>query len=162
ISHDGAWQGFTTAICRYVNDKLTTIALTNLDSEHSDPDIIARTVAGFYVPAVAPPPPPKAIADNEPQVTALLTNVIAQQEAGKLDLSVFAPKQQQALTTERQQRMRDFLLDKGPLQTVELLSRKEENGVRTYTYRGHFAYRTLTLLMRLDGNGKIAGFGFSL
>lgn len=160
MSHDGAWQGFTTAICRYVNDKLTAIVLTNLDSEHSNPDRIARTVAGFYVPAVAPPPPPKPIEDKEPNVTALLQSVVAQMEAGTLDLSAFAPQQQGSLTEERQRRMRDFLLDKGSLQKLELLSRTEQNGTRAYTYRAHFDYATLTLLMRLDGNGKVAGFGF--
>lgn len=159
IEHSGAWQGFTTAICRYVGDKLTVIVLTNLDSEHSNPDIIAHTVAGFYVPAVAPPPPPKPIEDKEPNVTALLKIVVAQLEAGKLDLAAFAPKQQQSLTAERQQRLRDFLLDKGSLQKLELLSRTEENGTRVYTYRAHFDYATLALSMRLDGKGKIAGFG---
>lgn len=160
IEHSGAWQGFTTAICRYVGDKLTVIVLTNLDSEHSNPDIIAHTVAGFYVPAVAPPPPPKPIEDKEPSVTALLKIVIAQLEAGKLDLSAFASKQQQSLTAERQQRLRDFLLDKGSLHKLELLGRAEEDGTRVYTYRAHFDYATLALLMRLDGQGKIAGFGF--
>lgn len=160
IEHGGAWQGFTDAICRYVDDKLTVIVLTNLDSEHSDPDKIAHQVAGFYIPAVAPPPPAKPIEDKEPQVTALLKNVVDQLEAGKPDLSAFAPKQQEVLTLERQRRMRDFLTDKGRLQKLELLSRTEENGGRIYTYRAHFEYATLTLLMRLDGSGKIAGLGF--
>jgi CubicO group peptidase (beta-lactamase class C family) len=55
IEHDGAWQGFTTAISRYVDDKLTIVVLTNLDSEHSDPDKIAHNIAAIYIPAVMPP-----------------------------------------------------------------------------------------------------------
>jgi len=52
IEHGGAWQGFTTQICRYVDDRLTVVVLTNL--EGANPEFIAHTVAGFYLPAVAP------------------------------------------------------------------------------------------------------------
>ena len=30
ISHTGSWQGFKTAIARYVDDQLTIVVLTNL------------------------------------------------------------------------------------------------------------------------------------
>ena len=56
IEHGGAWQGFTTQISRYVDDKFTVIVLTNLDSEHSEPDKIAHNVAAIYKPAPAPVP----------------------------------------------------------------------------------------------------------
>jgi CubicO group peptidase (beta-lactamase class C family) len=48
IEHDGAWQGFTMTIARYVGEKLTVIVMTNLDSEHCDPAKIAHGVAGIY------------------------------------------------------------------------------------------------------------------
>lgn len=57
IEHGGAWQGFTTHIARYVDDKLTVVVLTNLDEEHSQPDKIAHAVAGLYNPALTPPVP---------------------------------------------------------------------------------------------------------
>lgn len=56
IEHGGAWQGFTTQISRYMDDTFTVIVLTNLDSEHSQPDKIAHNVAGLYIPAVTPTP----------------------------------------------------------------------------------------------------------
>jgi CubicO group peptidase (beta-lactamase class C family) len=46
IEHGGAWQGFTTFIARYVDDKLTIIVLTNLAG--ANPGRIAHTVAGLY------------------------------------------------------------------------------------------------------------------
>ncbi len=58
IEHSGSWQGFTTQISRYVDDRLTVIALCNLDSDHAHPDTIAHHVAGLYIPAVMPTPPP--------------------------------------------------------------------------------------------------------
>jgi CubicO group peptidase (beta-lactamase class C family) len=48
IEHDGAWQGFTMNISRYVDDKLTVIVMTNLDENHSKPDRVAQGVAGLY------------------------------------------------------------------------------------------------------------------
>jgi CubicO group peptidase (beta-lactamase class C family) len=46
ISHDGAWQGFKTAIERYVDDQLTVVVLTNL--AEAKPDVIAEHVADLY------------------------------------------------------------------------------------------------------------------
>jgi CubicO group peptidase (beta-lactamase class C family) len=52
IEHDGAWQGFTMTISRYVDERLTVIVMTNLDEEHCKPDRIAHGVAGLYVGAL--------------------------------------------------------------------------------------------------------------
>jgi CubicO group peptidase (beta-lactamase class C family) len=49
IEHDGAWQGFTMNISRYVDDGLTVIVMTNLDSEHAKPERVAHGVAGLYL-----------------------------------------------------------------------------------------------------------------
>lgn len=52
IEHGGSWQGFNTHISRYVDDKLTVIALTNLDG--ANPGSIVHGIAGIYVPALTP------------------------------------------------------------------------------------------------------------
>jgi CubicO group peptidase (beta-lactamase class C family) len=52
IEHDGAWQGFTMNISRYVDDGLTVIVMTNLNEDHCKPDRIAHGVAGLYVEAL--------------------------------------------------------------------------------------------------------------
>ena len=52
LEHGGAWQGFTMHISRYVDDRLTIIVMTNLDSGHSDPAKIAQGVAALYLPAL--------------------------------------------------------------------------------------------------------------
>jgi CubicO group peptidase (beta-lactamase class C family) len=161
IEHGGAWQGFTTMICRYVDDHLSVVVLTNLDSAHSDPEIIAHGVAGIYIPALAPPPPPKAIPDTEPQVTALLKTVLEQLAAGKLDLSAFTAEGQKKFTPEFQKDVQGFLESEGALEKLELLSRKEENGARACRYRAQFAFspNPMTLALRLAADGKIAVLG---
>jgi CubicO group peptidase (beta-lactamase class C family) len=47
VSHDGAWQGFKTAIARYVDDRLTVVVLANL--EEAKPGAIAEHVADMYL-----------------------------------------------------------------------------------------------------------------
>lgn len=57
LEHGGSWQGFTAYIARYVDDKLTVVVLTNLDSDHASPSKIAHHVAALYLsaPATAEP-----------------------------------------------------------------------------------------------------------
>ncbi len=47
IYHDGAWQGFKTAIARYLDDQLTVVVLANL--EQAKPGSIAQHVAEMYL-----------------------------------------------------------------------------------------------------------------
>ena len=53
IEHEGAWQGFSVNISRYLDDGLTIVVLTNLEGSH--PDDITHGVAGILVPALASP-----------------------------------------------------------------------------------------------------------
>lgn len=52
IHHAGGWQGFTTQIYRYVDDKLTVIVMTNL--AQGRPGKIARGLAALYEADLAP------------------------------------------------------------------------------------------------------------
>jgi len=53
LEHGGAWQGFVSYIARYPDDGLTAVVFCNragASAEH-----IAKKIAGFYVPDLAPP-----------------------------------------------------------------------------------------------------------
>jgi CubicO group peptidase (beta-lactamase class C family) len=45
VSHDGAWQGFTMSINRFLDDRFTVIVMTNLDSDNSKPEKIADQIS---------------------------------------------------------------------------------------------------------------------
>jgi CubicO group peptidase (beta-lactamase class C family) len=51
VSHEGAWQGFTMSIARYLDQHLTVIIMTNLDSNNSKPEKIVDEVAKIYLEA---------------------------------------------------------------------------------------------------------------
>jgi CubicO group peptidase (beta-lactamase class C family) len=160
IEHGGSWQGFTTHISRYVDDKLTVVVLTNLDSGHSDPGKVAHAVAGLYVPALAPPPL-KAIADKEPLVTARLRDLVHNIAAAKANPKAFAPEAKAELFPNDMEGMREDLEDAGPLQSLELLERKEKGGERHYRYRGVFHNTRLMLDFTLNSADKIASISES-
>ncbi len=51
IFHGGAQPGFRAEFTRFIDDKLTVVVLTNADGAR--PDVIARGIAGFYIPDLA-------------------------------------------------------------------------------------------------------------
>ena len=156
IEHGGAWQGFTTYIARYVDDKLTVVVLTNLDSAHSNPGRIAHHVAGLYVPALMPPEL-KPIEDKEPQVTAFFREVLQKIAEGKADPEWFTPDRRKELFPDRIKALGEFVKSLGALKSLDLVERKEEDGLPAYTYRAAFSGRTMLLRLTLSPDGKIAG-----
>ena len=157
IEHGGSWQGFTTGISRYVGDKLTVVALTNLDSRHARPEEIIHGVAGLYVPALTPPPPAKPIEDKEPQVTTLFRDLLRKIEEGKADAAAFTEEAQKKWFPDRIKEFQESLEDFGPAKAVDLLERKEEAGLRSYIYRLTFEDgRVLKLNLKLAEKNKIA------
>jgi CubicO group peptidase (beta-lactamase class C family) len=160
IEHGGAWQGFTTHISRYVDDKLTVVTLTNLDSAHSHAEDITHEVAAVYLPAVKLPPPPKAIQDNEPAVTKKFRDLVDGLAQGTVDQSTLTPEAAKKFMPDDVKGYHDYFDDLGAVKSVELIERKEENGVRTYRYRVGFERDLHVLVLGLDGSDKITVFYF--
>ena len=162
IEHGGSWQGFTTGISRYVGDKLTVVALCNLDSRHARPEDIIHGVAGLYVPALTPPPPAKPIEDKEPQVTTLFRDLFRKIEEGKADAQAFTEEARKKLFPDRIKAYQEALEDFGPAKAVDLLERKEDAGLRSYIYRLTFEDgRVVKLTLKLTEKNKIAALDVS-
>jgi hypothetical protein len=155
IEHGGAWQGFTTYIARYVDDKLTVVVLTNLDSGHSNPGKIAHHVAGFYNAALAPRDR-KPIQDTDPKVTALLRAVIDRMAAGKSDPNDFTPEFRSDLFPEEIKSWEEYLQERGAIKSFELLESKAEGQQRNLTYRLTFAKSALDLTFSMTAENRIA------
>jgi CubicO group peptidase (beta-lactamase class C family) len=74
IEHGGSWQGFRTAIARYVNERLTVAVLANL--AEAEPEMIAHGIAGIVEPALALPDGKTTAADPDPARTSALRDVL--------------------------------------------------------------------------------------
>lgn len=156
IQHAGAWQGFTTYIARYVDDRLTVVVLTNLDSAHSNPGKIAHHVAGL-LDARLLPPELKPIEDKEPQVTAFFRSVLEKLAAGMSDPDDFAAEFRKEFFPSGAEDAKEELQALGPLQSLQLLEYRADPDHRRYTYRGTFRENKVILHLTLDRNGKIVG-----
>ena len=159
IEHGGAWQGFTCHIARYVDDKLTVVALSNLDAGHARPNKIVHGVAGLYVPALAPAEV-KAIEDKEPQTTVLVRNVLQEIAAGKADAERFTPELRAKLSPDDIQETSEYLKELGVLKSLELIERKEEGGRRAYRYRANFQEMPIFVSVQLTKDNRIADLDF--
>src|SRR5580704_16152504 len=160
IEHGGAWQGFTCAISRYVDDKLTVVVLTNLDAGHSQPGKIAHTVAGLYVPALMPAVI-KPIEDKEPQTTLLVRNLLQEFASAKANPDQFTPELRAKLFPGAVEGMSGYLKELGPLKSLDLIKRSNEGEQRSYEYRATYESMELLLSLQLTTDNKIAALDFS-
>lgn len=74
IEHGGSWQGFRTAIARYVDQGLTVIVLANL--AQAEPETMAHEIAGLVEAALERPDPTRTAPDPDPSRTARLRDVL--------------------------------------------------------------------------------------
>src|SRR6266700_3481385 len=160
IEHGGAWQGFTTYIARYVDDRLTVVALTNLDSGHANPKKITTGVAALYNPALRPAEQ-KPIEDKEPQVTQMVKELLRGIADGKAKPEQFTEEARKQLFPDEMQELGPALKEFGELKTLELMERSEEGERRNYRYRAKFPEMTLMISIGLTKDDKIARLNFS-
>ena len=158
IEHGGAWQGFKSYIARYVDDKLTVVVFANLSQ--ANPGRLAHGVAAIYNPEYTPVTP-QAIEDKEPQVTALLREMVLKTTANKLEPAPFAAESWPAISSSTPQ-VSEFLKSFGALNGIELLGRTEQDGIRVYRYRLKYKDANLILMMGLNKEGKIARLNLQL
>lgn len=153
LEHGGAWQGFSTEISRYVNDRLTVVVLTNLDASHSDAQRIAHAVAMLYLPGLKMKP----IADTEPQAGVLLGTILTDLTTGKVNLESFASEERNLWTPERIRGFSERLKPFGALKSLSLVESKNEEGLRHYKYRCEFAEGPMMVDLYLSRDNKISG-----
>jgi CubicO group peptidase (beta-lactamase class C family) len=153
IEHGGAWQGFTSNISRYVDDKLTIVVLANLAG--ANPESITHHVAGLYNPELMPPAE-KPIEDKEPQVTAFVGDLLQKIADGKAEPGLFTPDLQKELFPDAIKEFSATLKEWGRPKSVALLQRREEDGNRVYRYRIVFQTTSIALQMALTRDDKVA------
>jgi CubicO group peptidase (beta-lactamase class C family) len=154
IEHGGAWQGFTSYIARYVDDKLTVIVLDNLAGGNCGK--IARHVAAIFNPELAR----KGIADKEPQVTTMVKELFQKLSDGTADQSLFTDEFRTQITPARTERIARMLKSLGTLNKVELVERGDKDGDRVYGYQLSYEKGNRFFKLSLTKDNKIAELAF--
>lgn len=161
IEHGGAWQGFTCSIARYPDDSLTVVALTNLDSGHADPDIVAHVVAGLVDPALAPARL-SAIDDKQPELAARLATTLDKAAAGQDFRADALPELAARISPETAISVKKRLAPFWPGGTLTLVKRTpgSAGGSPVSTFRLSKGSNSMLVVFGLAANGKIATLGF--
>lgn len=156
IAHGGEWQGFTCNISRYVDDGITVVVLTNLDS--AEPSQIASVVAELVNPALAPPRL-IAIEDKRPELAVRLDALLDQIAAGKDVRDQLTPELAALLTPEVAQSLTRSVQLIWPAESQTLVFRTEENGLTESRYRIGKKDQTRIVTFNLAKDAKVAAFG---
>jgi CubicO group peptidase (beta-lactamase class C family) len=154
IDHGGAWQGFTAHLARHVGEGEIAVAILS-NRAGADSGAIARGVMGLYEPEVAV----RAfspIDDPEPAKTAKVKDVLARFVAGGVTRDDFAYLRggfREGLFDW----MKDSLAPLGPLQTLNLLERRELGDDVRLRYRAQFGKgETAEFLIQLTADAKVS------
>lgn len=163
IEHGGAWQGFTCDISRYPDDSLTVVVLTNLDSSHSRPEVIAHVIAGLVEPALMPAKL-TAIADNDPAVANAVRKLLDELVAGTDIRAQVTPGLAAVITPDMTKGLQHFLTPMWPGGTLTLVQReaaREVPGTIASTFRISKGANSLLVRYGRNPEGKIAILDFA-
>lgn len=156
VFHNGGLPGFLSDFERFVDDKLTVIVMIN--STSADPGKIALNVAGFYVPALAPPVL-KPIADTEPEITAKVKAMVGGFVSGNLDMNLFTPDLAPWLNAQGKVGMGNAFRSLGAIQSIVLVDLRNEGDNRVCQYRVTYPKDSMILHCTFNKETKITEFG---
>lgn len=130
VQHIGGTPGFSTAIYRFLDDKLTVIILSN----HSDRllDQLAWGVAGNYVPALKRA---EAKTDPEPALSLKLKEVMADLIGGKHDPALFTPPMSVFLKTSTGKAFWQWIAYHGALTSFSFSDREDRGDSYLLRYK---------------------------
>jgi CubicO group peptidase (beta-lactamase class C family) len=151
VWHSGGWQGFSTYIVRYLDDRLTVIVLANL--WWAFPDKIAQSVAGIYVPELGEKVL-SPIPDREPQFTAIVENLYRNPDTTNVNLALFAEDYQPKLFLRAIIGLQNVL---GPFVSIEMVGYSVEAGSVKIQYRVHFKVGSRIVTITHTKSGQISG-----
>ncbi len=122
VQHSGGTPGFSSAMYRFVSDKLTIIIRTN----HADRilDQLAIDLAGIYLTALKRP---DANTDPDPQTTAMLKDVVSGLLKGKAEPESFTAAMRIFLSTATGKAFWKWFADHGELSSF-IFSDREDRG----------------------------------
>jgi CubicO group peptidase (beta-lactamase class C family) len=155
IRHGGGIPGFSTEYCRYPDDRLMIVVLTNLEGGNAE--AIAEGIAGLISDDLVKKPE-EPIADDDPEQTDRLRGALVGALKEELDPELFAEETLKALEPRvKADKQRNAAL--GELKSFELLERKEIGRGLQLRYRAGFEKQRLTVFYALESDGKIRGLG---
>jgi len=151
VQHSGGTPGFSSAIYRFVSDKLTIIILTN----HADRilDQLAIDLAGISLPALKRP---DANTDPDPQTSAMLKDVVAGLLRGKSQPESFTAAMRIFLSTATGKAFWKWFADHGELSSFIFSDREDRGDGQVLRYKISLGGNWYWFSVLVTKNRKIA------
>jgi CubicO group peptidase (beta-lactamase class C family) len=148
--HSGGTPGFSSAIHRFVEPRISVILLTNRGDRPLDH--VAREVAAFYAPALVPTQPK----DVDPARSERLRGILVRLLAGEADPDDFAPAMRAFLATPLGRSVWKWVGGDGPLASFTPLEEEASGDLHIVRYRVKLGQAALRFSFALDGRGRVA------
>jgi CubicO group peptidase (beta-lactamase class C family) len=152
VSHSGNITGFSSAIQRAVDDRLTVIVLDNRFYSYETAEGLVYKIARIYS---WKGPDYQPIPDKEPKVTERVRKLNDRQDCGKLSAADFTAAVWAELSPWQKQAQAD-LKNSGSALSLTLVERTNEPAGRSYRYQIQYKFGTILLHVVLDEQNKIA------
>jgi len=152
VSHTGNISGFSSAIYRAVDDKLTVIILDNRFNSEDAAATLVQKIARIYL---WKGPDYRPIPDTEPKITSRVRDIIDRADRGRLRAVDFTPAVWTELSPWRKQ-MQDDGGKFGPALSLTLVESDTEPDGRSYRYRIKEKFGSVLLHVVIDKRNKIA------
>ena len=151
VQHSGGTPGFSSAMYRFVSDKLTIIILTN----HADRilDQLAIDLAGISLPALKRP---DANTDPDPQTTAMLKDVVSGLLKGKAEPESFTAAMRIFLSTATGKAFWKWFADHGELSSFIFSDREDRGDGQVLRYKISLGGNWYWFSVLMTKDGKIA------
>jgi len=151
VQHSGGTPGFSSAIYRFVDDKLTIIILTN----HGDRivDQLAVDLAGICLPALKRP---DANPDPDPKTTAMLKDLVSELLKGKYQADSFTPAMRIFLGTATGKAFWKWFDDHGELGSFVFSDREDKGAGQVLRYKVSLGGNSYWLSTVMTKDRKIA------
>jgi len=149
LQHTGGTPGFSSAIYRFIDDKLTVIILTN----HADRiiDQLAVDLAGICLPILKRPEPN---ADPDPATTATLKGLVSDLLKGKSEAASFTPAMRIFLGTATGKAFWKWFAEHGALSSFIFSDREDRGDGRVLRYKVNLGGNWYWFSVKMSKDGK--------
>lgn len=151
VHHSGGTPGFSSAMYRFPDQRLTVILLTN----HGDRvlDALAIDVAGMVEPALRRP---QTAPDPDPEATERVRTALASLLAGRPDAAAFTPPMSLFLGTATGRAFWQWIASHGELGGLTFSSRETRGADRVLRYSATLGGDRYWFTARLVPDGRIS------
>jgi CubicO group peptidase (beta-lactamase class C family) len=161
FDHGGRNVGFDTQMVAYAEAGLGAVIMLNANDNTGLASRVLDAVAVVYQwPDYPVRKALEPIEDKEPELTAKVRRIFDEIRQGRIERALFTRELAFTLVQQMASELRAEMIAYGALQSIALVGRSEERGLRVYRYQIVFAEETILVTCTVLSDGRISGLTF--